>query len=80
MRNDLAMTGEITIMGKVLAVGGIQPKLMAAIDAGVKTVILPAENEQDVRFLPDYMRGRVELVFVRDIQEALGFALVSEKA
>jgi ATP-dependent Lon protease len=59
----------------VLAVGGIQAKLLAAIEAGVKTVILPAENEQDVRFLPDYIRDKVQLVFVRDIQEALRVAL-----
>jgi hypothetical protein len=75
VRHDIAMTGEITIMGKVLAVGGIQGKLLAAIEAGVKTVILPADNEQDVRFLPQYMRDRVELVYVRDIQEALTAAL-----
>ncbi|MCU0503389.1 MAG: hypothetical protein MUC51_16835 [Anaerolineae bacterium] len=55
--------------------GGIQAKLLAAIEAGVKTVILPAENEQDVRFLPDYIRDKVQLVFVRDIQEALRVAL-----
>jgi ATP-dependent Lon protease len=53
VRHDVAMTGEITIMGKVLGVGGIQAKLLAFMDAGVKTVILPAENEQDVRYLPD---------------------------
>jgi len=76
VRHDVAMTGEITIMGKVLAVGGIQAKLLAAIEAGVKTVILPAENEQDVRFLPDYMRDKVKLLYVRDIQEALSFALM----
>ena len=76
VRHDIAMTGEITIMGKVLAVGGIQAKLLAAIEAGVKTVILPAENEQDVRFLPDYMRDKIALVYVRDIQEALGAALI----
>jgi ATP-dependent Lon protease len=75
VRHDIAMTGEITIMGKVLAVGGIQGKLLAAIEAGVKTVILPADNEQDVRFLPQYMRDRVELVYVREIQEALTAAL-----
>jgi ATP-dependent Lon protease len=75
VRHDIAMTGEITIMGKVLAVGGIQGKLLAAIEAGVKTVILPADNEQDVRFLPQYMRDRVELVYARDIQEALTAAL-----
>ncbi|MCX6082069.1 MAG: BREX system Lon protease-like protein BrxL, partial [Chloroflexi bacterium] len=48
VRHDIAMSGEITIMGKVLAIGGVQPKLMAAIDSGVKLVILPAENERDV--------------------------------
>ena len=58
VRHDIAMTGEITIMGKVLAVGGMQAKLLAAVEAGVKTVILPAENEPDVRFLPDYIRDR----------------------
>lgn len=76
VRHDVAMTGEITIMGKVLGVGGIQPKLMAALEAGIKTVILPAENEQDVRFLPDYLRDRVELVYVREIEEVLRAALV----
>ena len=80
VRHDVAMTGEITIMGKVLAVGGIQAKLLAAIEAGVKTVILPAENEQDVRFLPDYMRDKVELLYVRDIQEALNSALMPANA
>lgn len=80
VRHDVAMTGEITIMGKVLAVGGIQAKLLAAIEAGVKTVILPAENEQEVRFLPDYMRDKVKLRYVRDIQDALESALMSTDA
>ena len=80
VRHDLAMTGEITIMGKVLPVGGIQAKLLAAIEAGVKTVILPAENEQDVRYLPDYMRDRVAICYVSDIQEVLELALVEGKA
>ena len=64
-------------MGKVLGVGGIQAKLLSATEAGVKTVILPAENEQDVRYLPDYMQDKVELVFVKDIQEALDAALAA---
>jgi ATP-dependent Lon protease len=75
VRHDVAMTGEITIMGKVLGVGGIQPKLLAAMEAGVKTVILPAENEQDVKYLPDYMRDRVEIQYVSDIKEVLELAL-----
>jgi len=76
--HDIAMTGEITIMGKVLGVGGIQAKLLAALDAGVKTVILPAENEQDVRYLPDYMQKKVEIRYVSDIKEVLELALVKQ--
>jgi ATP-dependent Lon protease len=76
IRYDIAMSGEITIMGKVLGVGGIQPKLMAAIDAGVKMVILPAENERDVQNLPDYIKNRIEVKYVTDIQKVLGLALV----
>jgi ATP-dependent Lon protease len=76
VRHDLALTGEITIMGKVLAVGGIQAKLLAAIEAGLKTVILPAENEQDVQHLPDYMKDKINLIYARDIQEVLETALI----
>lgn len=76
VRHDIAMTGEITIMGKILGVGGIQGKLMAAIEAGVRRVIMPAENEPDVRFLPDYMQQKLEVVYVRDIQTALKAALL----
>jgi ATP-dependent Lon protease len=78
VRHDVALTGEITIMGKVLGVGGVQAKLLAAIEAGVKTVILPAENAQDVRYLPDYMQDRVEICYVNDIIEVLELALVEE--
>ena len=77
VRHDVAMSGEITIMGKVLGVGGIQPKLMAAIDAGVKTVILPAENEHDVKNLPDYIKNRIEVKYVTDIQQVLGLSLLA---
>jgi len=76
VRHDIAMSGEITIMGKVLAVGGIQPKLMAAIDAGVRTVILPKENESDVNNLPEYIKNRIEVIFVSEIREALQAALI----
>ncbi len=76
VRHDIAMSGEITIMGKVLAIGGVQPKLMAAIDSGLKLVILPAENEKDVNNLPDYIRGKIEVKYVQTIQEVLALALV----
>lgn len=77
VRHDIALTGEITIMGKVLGVGGIQPKFMAAIDAGVKTVILPSENERDVNNLPNYIRDKVEVKYVQTIQEVLGLAFAT---
>ena len=76
VRHDVAMSGEITIMGKVLGVGGIQPKLMAAIDAGLKTVILPAENESDVKSLPDYIKNRIDVEYVSDIQQVLKLAIL----
>jgi ATP-dependent Lon protease len=75
VRNDIAMTGEITIMGKVLGVGGILPKLHAAIDAGCREVILPKENERDVTMVPDYLRGEIEVRYVSTIEEVLEVAL-----
>jgi len=78
VRFDVAMSGEITIMGKVIGVGGIQPKLMAAIDSGIKLVILPAENEGDVRSLPDYIKNRIEIKYVTDIQQVLAVAILDK--
>jgi ATP-dependent Lon protease len=72
----VALTGEITIMGKVLPVGGIQPKIMAAIDAGIKTVILPEGNQSDVEHLPDYIKDQIEIVFADSIDLVLKNALV----
>ena len=71
------MSGEITIMGKVLGVGGIQPKFMTAIDASVMTVALPAENEREVNNLPDYIKNHIEVKYVTDIQQVLELALVA---
>lgn len=79
VRHDVAMSGEITIMGKVLGVGGIQPKLMAAIDAGLKLVVLPGENEHDVQNLPDYIKNRIEVKYVTDIQQVLKLILIDGK-
>jgi ATP-dependent Lon protease len=76
VRNDIAMTGEITIMGKVLAIGGVLPKLQAAIDAGCAEVILPKENERDVQMTPDYVRNKIKVRFVSSIDEVLAAALL----
>ena len=76
VRHKIAMTGEITIMGKVLAIGGVLPKLQAAIDAGCAEVVMPKENERDVQMTPDYVRNKVKVIFVSSIDEVLTAALM----
>jgi ATP-dependent Lon protease len=76
VRNDLAMTGEITIMGKVLPVGGIQQKLRAAHEAGVKEVLIPADNRREAEGLPDSIRERIKITPVQSIDEVLSAALI----
>lgn len=76
VRNDIAMTGEITIMGKVLGIGGILPKLQAAVDAGCAEVIVPSENKKDVDLVPDYIRDKLKVNFATSIEEVLNIALV----
>jgi hypothetical protein len=79
VRNDIAMTGEITIMGKVLGVGGILPKLQAAVDAGCEEVIVPTENKRDVDLIPDYIRDKVKVNFASTIEDVLNIALLDVK-
>ncbi|MHC9539376.1 MAG: S16 family serine protease [Vulcanimicrobiota bacterium] len=76
VRNDLAMTGEITIMGKVLPVGGAPQKIRGAYDAGIKEVILPRENMKEAETLPEYMLSAVKLTPVDAIEEALSRCFV----
>jgi ATP-dependent Lon protease len=78
VRGDLGMTGEVTLRGRVLPVGGIKMKLLAAHRAGLKSVILPKRNERDLDDLPQEVRDELEIVLVERIDEALGVAL-SEK-
>jgi ATP-dependent Lon protease len=79
VRNTVAMTGEITIMGKVLAVGGIQQKVRAAYDAGVKEVLLPADNLKEAQELPPYILDAIKLTPVQIVDEVLRYALVSSR-
>jgi ATP-dependent Lon protease len=75
VRNDTAMTGEITLTGMVLPVGGIKEKILAARRAGLKRVILPKENEKDVAELPEDVRNSMEFEFAERIEDVLGVAI-----
>lgn len=78
VRNDLAMTGEITIMGKVLSVGGIQQKVRAAYDARIKEVLLPACNLKEAEGLPSYVLDDIELTPVISIDQVIDKSLVNK--
>jgi ATP-dependent Lon protease len=75
VRSDLAMTGEITLRGKVLPVGGIKEKVLAAHRVGIRTVILPRRNERDVEDVPPELRRELAFLFVDDAEEVLRHAL-----
>ena len=75
MRSDVAMTGEITLRGKVLPVGGIKEKVLAAHRAGIKTVILPRRNERDLDDVPAELRRELQFVFVDSVEDVLEQAL-----
>ena len=77
VRNDVGMTGEITIRGKVLPIGGLKEKVLAAKAAGIKTVILPADNESDLSEIEDYAKEGLDFVLATDISQVLTHALVS---
>ena len=66
IRNDLAMTGEVSLTGKVLAVGGIKEKIMGGRRSGVKTIILPKANQRDYDEIPDYLKEGLEVHFADD--------------
>jgi predicted ATP-dependent protease len=72
VRRDIAMTGEITLRGKVLAIGGLKEKLLAALRAGIFEVILPRANEKDIAELPDNIKKSMKLHFVDQMDEVLG--------
>lgn len=79
VRKDVAMTGEITLRGKVLPVGGIREKVLAAHRAGIKKVLLPADNERDIEDIPKNVRRLMEFVLINSVDEALEHALVRER-
>jgi hypothetical protein len=76
IRNDVAMTGEITLFGKILPVGGVQEKLIAAAEAEIKKVYVPAGNEKDIEMLPDEIRNKLEIKLVSKVEEVLNDAII----
>jgi ATP-dependent Lon protease len=76
VRRDVAMTGEVTLRGRVLPIGGLKEKLLAALRGGITTVLIPAENEKDLAELPAAVREALEIVPVSHVDEVLSRALV----
>ncbi|MBV6632633.1 MAG: endopeptidase La [Alphaproteobacteria bacterium] len=76
VRRDIAMTGEITLRGRVLPIGGLKEKLLAALRGGLKTVLIPADNEKDLRDIPENVKRGLEIIPVSTVQEVLKHALI----
>src|SRR5260221_4303567 len=76
VRRDIAMTGEVTLRGRVLPIGGLKEKLLAALRGGIRTVLIPAENEKDLAELPSTLKDSLEIVPVDHIDQVLARALV----
>jgi ATP-dependent Lon protease len=75
VRSDVAMTGEITLRGRVLPIGGVKEKVLGAHRAGIKHIILPYENEADLEDLPEEVRNALQFTCVNTLDEALRIAL-----
>jgi len=78
IRKDIAMTGEITLRGRVLPIGGLKEKLLAALRGGIKLVLIPKDNEKDLAEIPDNVKEGLEIVPVSTVDEVLDRALTSK--
>ena len=70
------MTGEVTLRGNVLAIGGLKEKSISAHRSGIKTIIIPKENEKDLDDIPDLVKDNVKIVFASKVEDVLDIALV----
>ena len=80
VRHDVAMTGEITLRGNVLPVGGVKEKVLAARRSGIRTVVLPEQNRKNLEEIPKPLRRNMRFVFVRDVQEVFAAVLLDPAA
>lgn len=78
IRADIAMTGEVTLRGRVTAIGGLKEKLLAALRSGVKTVLIPQENEKDLADIPENVKSALEIIPVNTMDDVLAKALVRQ--
>lgn len=78
VRADVAMTGEITLRGRVLPIGGLKEKTLAAKMAGIKTILVPKKNEKDIEEIPKEIKSGLNIIFVETMQEVIELALVKE--
>ena len=78
VRQDVAMTGEITLRGRVLPIGGVKEKMLAAYRAGIKTLLLPMENKKDLEEIPERVRNTFSVHFMENIEDVLKIALLSK--
>ncbi len=76
VRMDVAMTGEVTLRGRILAIGGLKEKLLAAHQAGIRKVLLPRENAAELEEIPEEIRGELEITLVEEVGEVLGRVLL----
>lgn len=76
VKSDVAMTGEITLTGKVLPIGGLKEKCLAASRIGIKTIIIPKDNEKDLKDIPTNIKSKLNIVIAKEIQEVLDNALI----
>jgi ATP-dependent Lon protease len=76
VRPDIAMTGEVTLRGRVLAIGGLKEKLLAALRGGIKTVLIPEENVKDLAEIPENVKEGLEIIPVSHVDQVLEKALV----
>lgn len=78
VKKDLAMTGEVTLRGRVLPIGGLKEKLLAALRGGIRTVLIPADNEKDLAEIPDNVKAGLKLIPVSTAEEVLSYALAKK--
>lgn len=80
VRVRTSMTGEITLRGKVTAIGGLKEKVIAALRSGINAVVIPKQNEKDLEDIPDEVKNKIEFIFVETAEQAIDYMLIKEKA